>query len=256
MGERSEGTGQQKQERARRFLLVVDGNARDSSYTGLLLQQFGYNVCTLQTAQQALEIMTAALPALIITELALPGANGLELLTQVRKNARTASIPVIILTSVSSSPIEQRCVQAGCAVYLKKPVQAEDLYRAVQAVIEETPRQVLRISTSLKAVIGGAQASGDLSEEGYISALSENGMFVKTMHPRPVNTQVSVTFVVRNRAVTVEGRVLYSYPPGEALLRDPGMGVQFVKISPEDRSFLQQIIREKVTEGVAPARND
>lgn len=256
MAERAEGTGQLKQERAKRFLIVVDGNARDSYSTGLLLQQFGYNVCTLQTARQAQEIMTAAVPALVITELALPGTSGLDLLTQIRQNPRIASVPVIIVTAVSDPQSEQRCIQAGCSVYLKKPVQAEDLYRAVQSVIEETPRKSIRITTSIKAVIGALPGTREASEAAVITALSESGMFVKTMNPRPVNTQVWATFRIRNRAITVEGRVLYSYPPGEALLRDPGMGMKFVKISPEDRSFLQQVIREKVTEGVAPARND
>jgi CheY-like chemotaxis protein/Tfp pilus assembly protein PilZ len=247
-----QSSSEARQERAKRFLIVVDGNSRDSSYTGLLLQQFGYNVCTLQTVQQAMEIMAIALPALIITELALPGANGLDLLTQVRKNSRTASIPVIILTTVSDSQVEQRCEQAGCAVYLKKPVQSEDLYRAVQAVIEETPRMSMRISTNLRAVIGGTLPPGDASQEGYVTALSENGMFVKTMKPHPVNAQVSVTFAVKNRIVTVVGLVLYSYPAGEVLFRDTGMGMKFVKIDREDRSFLQQFIREKITEGIAP----
>jgi CheY-like chemotaxis protein len=220
MAEQSEGTGQQKQERAKRFLIVVDGNARDSYATGLLLQQFGYNVCTLQTARQAQEIMTAAIPAVLITDLALPGTSGLDLLTQIRQNPRIASVPVIILTAVSDSQSEKRCMQAGCTFYLRKPVQAEDLYRAVQSAVEKTPRKSIRITTALKAVVGVLPGSREASEAAVITALSENGMFVKTMKPRPLNAQVSVTFAIRNRIITVEGRVLYSYPPGEALFRD------------------------------------
>lgn len=249
-----DGAQQLRQERAKRFVLVVDGDARDSYITGLLIQEFGYNVCTLHTARQAQEIMAAALPALIVTELTLPGSNGLDLLAQIRENPRTAAIPVIVLTAVSNSPVEQWCRQAGCAVYLRKPVQAEELFLAVQSAIEQTPRRNLRISTELKAVVGEGTGAADASETAVITALSENGMFVKTMNPRPVNARVSVTFTARGRTIAVEGIVLYSYSPGEILFRDPGMGMQFVTISPEDLRFLRQYIRETITEGIQPAQ--
>jgi CheY-like chemotaxis protein len=252
MAERSAGSGQQKQNRSKRFLLVVDGNARDCYTTGLLLQQFGYNVCTLQTAQQALEILSAALPALVITELTLPGTSGLDLLAQIRKNPRTATLPVLVLTSVDNSQIEQRCAQAGCTAYLKKPIPAEELYRAVQSAIEETPRASIRIPVSFQAEISGAPGPAGISDVAVITALSENGMFVKTLRPRPVKARVSVSFMIEGRAVAAEALVLYSYPPGDALFRDPGMGMEFAKLAPEDRLFLQKYIRERVTEGIAP----
>ncbi len=239
MGEAEQGDPKLA-DRKKRFLLVVDGDQKDLFTTGMLLQNFGYTVYTLQTGKEALEFLEVAVPALVIMDTVLQGTNGLELLRQIRKKPRTAAVPVIFQATVKDVATRDQCMAAGCTLFLKKPVSPEELFRAVQSAIEPTPRKNLRITVYLKAAVGDVPAGDE-----FVTVLSENGMYVKTLRPRAVNTQVPVAFTLGERTIRLEAAVLYSYSFGEGPFKEPGMGMRFVKIDPDDRTFLQQHIRER-----------
>jgi CheY-like chemotaxis protein len=235
--------------RKKRFVLVVDGNARDSLTTGMLLQNFGYTVTSVKSADEALEFIAIAVPTLIVMELDLPGTNGCDLLVHLRQVQQLTSIPIIIQTTRSESEIDSRCRDAGCTHYLRKPVNAENLYRCVQATIEPTPRQNIRVATYLRASVDGAGQGAEL-----ITVLSDNGMFIKTLTPRPVYSSHTVSFMISRRIIKVEAEVLYTYEFGEGPHKDPGMGMKFTSLRPEDREFIRQFIREQVSPPIGPGR--
>lgn len=248
MGGAEQGDPKQA-DRKKRFLLVVDGNQKDLFTTGVLLQNFGYTVYTLQTGKEALEFLEVAVPAIVIMDIALQGTNGLDLLRQIRKNPRTAGVPVIFQTAIKDVATIDQCKTAGCTLMLKKPVPPEELYRAVQSAIEATPRKNLRIDVYLKASVGEVPA-----DDEFVTVLSESGMYVKTLRPRAVNTNVPVVFTLAGRTIRLEAKVLYSYSFGEGPFKEPGMGMVFARISADDRMFLQQSIRERFTNRIAPAQ--
>ena len=147
--------------RKKHFVLVVDNNQRDATYMGILLQNLGYNSTVARSGEEALEVISIAAPALVITEMVLPGMNGSDLFDHITRNPAIPSAPVIIATRITDLESEDRCRRVGCAGYLNKPVQAADLYRAVQQALEPTPRQNIRIATSLKASIDGISTGAD-----------------------------------------------------------------------------------------------
>jgi hypothetical protein len=57
-------------------------------------------------------------------------------------------------------------------------------------------------------------------------------------------------FTLAGRTIRLEASVLYSYSFGEGPFKEPGMGMRFARIDVDDRSFLQQYIRERFTKGV------
>lgn len=232
------------QDRTKRFLLVVDSDPSDLFYTGSLLQNFGYTVHSFSTAEEAREFMSVAVPALVITELKLSGMNGFDLLTYIRRNPGTTAVPVIILTAITGLGSEEQCMLGGCTLYLRKPLHAADLYRAVQTAIESTPRQNIRISTHLPAMSEGAEGPE------FITVLSEEGLYLKTLHPRPVHTRLPISFTIGNRTITVDAVVLYSFSFNEGPFKEPGMGMKFIHITPGDRALLQEFVQEKLVEGM------
>jgi len=234
----------------KKFVLVVDNNSRDSFQAGMMLQNFGYNVTTVKSAEEALEFISIAVPSLIVMELVLPGMNGIDLLTRIRKQAPFAKIPIIVQTSIPDMKVQNRCYEAGCTLYLKKPVDAENLYRAVQESLERTPRKNVRISTFLKASVDGSGTGAE-----FVTVISNKGMFVKTLHPRAKGTVHGVSFILTKRIVRVEAEVLYSYGFGEGPSKDPGMGMRFVTISAEDQALVQTYIEENVNPSAAASSN-
>ena len=229
-------------EKKKKFVLVVDNNSRDSYQAGMMLQNFGYNVTTVKTAEEALEFISIAVPSLIVMELVLPGMNGVDLLISIRQQPPLMKIPIIVQSSIPDIKVQDRCYEAGCTLYLKKPVDAGNLFRAVQESLERTPRKNVRIPTFLKASVDGSGTGAE-----FVTVISNMGMFVKTLHPRTKGTIHGVSFILNKKIIKVEATVLYSYGFGEGPSRDPGMGMKFVTISPEDQAHIHAYIHENVT---------
>jgi CheY-like chemotaxis protein len=232
----SEEKGRKKQ-----FVLVVDGTPRDLLATSMLIQNFGYTVTSVRSAEEALEFISIAVPSLVVMEYILPGMNGRDLLDRIRTEPSLASIPVIVQTGFPNIDPNDKCEGPGCTLFLRKPVNPEHLYRAVQSTIEATPRQHIRISSYLRASIDGAGQGAEL-----ITMLSDEGMFIKTLNPRPTGTRHTVSFVLNHKIVRVEAQVLYTYEFGKGPNNDPGMGMKFTNLRPGDLELIHQFIQQQV----------
>jgi len=233
--------------RKKRFVLVVDNNQRDATYLGILLQNLGYNATVARSGEEALEVISIAAPALVITELVLPGMNGSDLFDRITRNPAMPAAPVIIATRITDLESEDRCRRVGCAGCLNKPVQAVDLYRAVQQALEPTPRQNIRVTTSLLASIDGISTGAE-----FVTVLSDAGLFIRTLEPRPNGTKHTVTFLLDERIIRSDAFVLYAYRFEENPSKEPGMGMKFLNLSPIDKDVIQTYIRENVNPGITP----
>lgn len=233
-------------DRKNRFLLAVDSSPDDLFYTSMLLQRFAYHVCTAKDAGEAVDFMAVATPALVVADVTEAGTNGPELLRRMREIPGLSAVPVVLLSRSVDVAVEQQCRLAGCTAYLRKPVQAEALFRAVQEAVEPTPRKNIRIAVSLRARLG-ADAGGPLA---YATMLSEYGMFIRTLDLRPANSHLPVTLDINGRTVFIDTLVLYSFSFGEGPLKEPGMGLKFVTISPDDAAFIRSFIRGQLEHGL------
>ena len=234
--------------RKKRFVLVVDNNQRDATYAGILLQNLGYNTTVARSGEEALEVISIAAPALVVTELVLPGMNGADLYDRITRNPSTPAVPVIITTKLVDLESEDRCRRVGCAGYLNKPVQPDELYRAVQQAVEPTPRQNIRIAALLKASIDGVSTGAE-----FVTMLSDEGLFVRTQEPYAVGSKHTVTFLLDRRIIRADAVVLYAYRFEEHPSKEPGMGMKFLNLSPIDKDVIQTYIREQVNPGIAPS---
>jgi len=250
MAECKDGAPGSASERNSRYLLIVDSDADELYYIAMLLQRFEYNICTARNADEAIEMVSVALPTLIVSDLSLTGRNVFELLQQLKRNPRAAQVPVVIKALDPSPDVERKCLQAG-AVLIRRPVQAEDLYRIVQSRIENTPRENIRIYTRLPVMANNKPL--DCGGEGECATvLSQHGMYVRTLKPAPVDSKLSLQIVVKDRTISLEALVLYCHRFGEGPFKEPGMGLKFISIAPKDQVFIRQFIREEVTKGIKP----
>ena len=165
-------------EKNKRYVLVVDANIDDRFHTCMLLQQFNFNIFTAHTAGEAIEFMTVAPPSAVVAD---AGQNGLTLLSWITKDPRFLDVPLILLSSAPDATLEGRAQKGEFAACLRKPLNVEEFYRIVQVVIEKGPRRNIRIATYLSAKLGDELGGG----EGYVTVLSEHGMFFRTLEPRP-----------------------------------------------------------------------
>lgn len=237
-------------ERKKRFLLLVDGNPKDLFAIGMILQRLEYYVFVSASAEDALDIMANALPTLIIADIQLPGMSGVDLLKRIKQEPKTAPIPVILLTSNDDPGTEELCLAYGCASFLRKPIEPENLYYAVQHASESAPRSYVRLKTFLRAEVGGRTASGGTREPEMITALSENGCYVRTLTPRAVNSVHAVEFKIEQTPVKVDAVALYSYTMKKGPFKEPGMGMKFAAIPDEDRQRIRNFIKGQITKDI------
>lgn len=231
-------------EKRKKLIMVVDGNPKDSLTTGMVLQNFGYSVTTVRSAEEALEFLSIAVPSLVVSEFILPGMNGIDLLDRMSRDPGLSRVPAIVQTGHPDPSTGERCIAAGCVQFLKKPVNGEDLYRAVQSIVERTPRKNVRIASFLKASVDGSGTGAE-----FVTQLSEQGLFIKTLHARKPGSKHSVSFMLQKKIVRVEAQVLYAYGFGEGPGKDPGMGMKFLFIGPEDLTLIKEHIKENFTAG-------
>jgi CheY-like chemotaxis protein/Tfp pilus assembly protein PilZ len=239
-------------EKKKQIVLVVDGRVTKQFYTSIFLQRLDYHVIGAKTAEDALQILALTVPRLIITEAKLPEMSGLDLLKRIRQDRRTRMVPVLIYTAQTDPAYQEACLKAGCSGYLTYPADLNQLYAAIQKATEATPRHFVRLTTGLDVVVGGGQMTGAVRTE-KITAVSEHGVYVSTDDPLAYGTSVMLTFFLPNapgRSIRVEGTVLYCHRRGESR-KEPGMGLKFRQIGPEEQELITGFITEKMTEGVA-----
>lgn len=237
-------------ERRKQFLVLIDSHPEDLFETGMLLQRFEYNVFTAGTAEEALQYMSVAVPAALITDLLLRGMSGLDLINRIKQEDRTKDVPVIVQTAMKDPKVEELCKLAGCAAFLRKPVDHNTLYRALQAALEATPRSYIRLNICLRAEIAPVEGRAAAAGDEWVTALSENGLFIRTRHPSPVNAQLSVTFPLDGRFVTARAIVLYAFSHAAGPMKEPGMGMKFSDLSSRDRQLIQEFIKDELMRDV------
>ncbi len=232
----------------RRFLLVVDSDVKELFYTSTLLQRFQYNIWTAQNAAAALELATIAVPDLIVIAQFLDDLPGLELIQQLRRIDQVRKVPLVVLTRKTDPANERDCLFAGALTCLSVPVQAEDLYRVIQVAIEPMPRMNIRINTSLSVTVNNKTVECTAGE--CASVLSEHGLYVRTLDPYPLNTKLPVQVHLAGRTIAADTVVIYSHQAGNDPGDEPGMGLQFTKISREDQKRIRHFIRDELTKGI------
>jgi two-component system cell cycle response regulator DivK len=106
-------------------VLVVDDNPVNLRVTAILIRKAGFLAETAEDAEDALEQLAGNPPDLIVTDLQLPGMDGLDLTRAVKKNLAWRTIPVILLTAAHSKEGEADAQRAGCECSIGKPVDMD-----------------------------------------------------------------------------------------------------------------------------------
>ncbi len=234
-----------------RSIVVAGNKTLELLSLSLLLQRFEYDVFSAHTAAEALERISANRPALIITDLVLPGMSGMDLFRLLKQDLRTAFVPVVFVIPPSDVASDRLCMESGATACISKPIQAEELFRTVQEIIEPKPRADIRIDTRLSVSLNNVRLD---CPEGVCSVdLSENGIYVPTREPFPQNKQVTVQIAIKDRTILATAAVSHSHPRAEGQRKEPGMGLKFVKISQQDRDFIRKFIHDEVNRDIKSA---
>jgi CheY-like chemotaxis protein/anti-sigma regulatory factor (Ser/Thr protein kinase) len=117
-------------------VLVVDDQVDARELVKRVLEDSGAQVLTAATVQEALSLVAAGKPDVLVTDLGIPETDGFELLRQVRAlgSHRGGRIPAIALTAFARSEDRTRALRAGFVVHVSKPVDPAELVATVASV--------------------------------------------------------------------------------------------------------------------------
>jgi CheY-like chemotaxis protein len=130
-------------------ILIVDDEESVAFFLAESLAELGagYRVETANSGEEALRKMAARSFDLVVTDLRMPGINGLELIEQAR--ARSPHTRLILMTAYGNARVEGAAYRLGACRYLSKPFQIQDLVTTVQSAVAEVKapgRDVLVLS--------------------------------------------------------------------------------------------------------------
>jgi len=116
-------------------VLLVEDYAPNCRLLSFVLEQHGYAVVCARDGVHALEHLQTMPIDVIVTDLIMPRLDGIGLAEQVRADARFHHMPIIMVTASGKECDAVRAAEASVDVFLTKPVESDDLVRAVGQVV-------------------------------------------------------------------------------------------------------------------------
>jgi len=139
-----------KENKLKRSLVLVDDDVDLCKYVWMELSD-KYRTETFADAKDAWKAISTTIPDVVITDLIMPGIDGISLCKKIRQNPETNHIPIIVLTSDVNEDSERQCLEQGADHYLTKPISLELLKSTINQVIQTRETMKNKFSSNLKS---------------------------------------------------------------------------------------------------------
>ena len=116
-------------------ILLIDDDKNIHEIVSLFLGADGHDVIGALDGPRGIDIAGSEIPDLIMLDLAMPGMDGPEVYRVLKANPATAEIPVMIFTVHDPEDLPAEICDLGCAGYLNKPVNGENLRNTINAAL-------------------------------------------------------------------------------------------------------------------------
>lgn len=121
--------------RAQPLVLIADDEADILALVAFRLERDGFDVIKASDGAEALAAIREQLPDLAILDVMMPRLTGYEVTEQLRADAATSGIPVILLTARVQEADIARGMESGADDYVEKPFSPQELHVRVQAIL-------------------------------------------------------------------------------------------------------------------------
>ncbi|MBF0385137.1 MAG: response regulator transcription factor [Candidatus Omnitrophica bacterium] len=120
------------------FILVVEDEVNIATMLEYNLKKEGYKTSILSNGEDVSRFLIKNTPNLIILDLMLPGIDGLEVCKNLKKDRKTASVPIIILTAKSQETDKIIGLELGADDYITKPFSPRELIARIRAILRRS----------------------------------------------------------------------------------------------------------------------
>ncbi len=116
-------------------ILVVDDEKATLSMLSLLLEAYGYTVLTAENGESGLEIFRNERPSIVLTDIKMPGMDGIEILQKIKEDDHDAE--VIMITGHGDIELAIKSLKFGAADFITKPINNDVLEISLEKVKEK-----------------------------------------------------------------------------------------------------------------------
>ena len=173
----------------RAHVLVVDDDPAVGMVLGALLQQGGFRATSVPSGARAIEVLAAEPIDAVITDLRMPGMDGMQLLAHVIRTL--PDVPVLLISAHATVPDAVEAMKIGAVDFVQKPFEIEEMELKIEKAIElrHLKHQVeyLRHAQQEGAVV---DVSGSMPKSFVLTDFPDDTVYI---------TQIS-TAAIRNRA--------------------------------------------------------
>jgi signal transduction histidine kinase/ligand-binding sensor domain-containing protein/DNA-binding response OmpR family regulator len=136
-------------------LFAEDNDELRGYYKNMLSSKF--KVLTAKNGQQAFEIASEVMPNIIISDVLMPGMDGLELTSKIRNTQKTNHIPIILLTALSDDKYKIESMNRGANTFLTKPIDESLLFAKIENIFSnrEKLQKKYEIINSVQPLVSG-----------------------------------------------------------------------------------------------------
>jgi CheY-like chemotaxis protein len=118
------------------LVLVVDDNEDNLLLLAFVVEQLDCRIVTALDGKTALDLAQDYHPSLILLDMMLPDMDGMEVLSHLKQNPITKTIPVIAVTAMAREQDRDRILLAGCNEYVSKPYAVDELEMLLRRYLE------------------------------------------------------------------------------------------------------------------------
>jgi two-component system, chemotaxis family, response regulator PixH len=117
--------------------LVVDDSLTEQKIITSCLEKEGINVLIASSGEEALEKVKKTRPDVIVLDVVLPGRSGFEICRELKAEASTSTIPIIICSTKGSEMDKFWGMKQGADAYIPKPIDQSEFVRTVKQLIKQ-----------------------------------------------------------------------------------------------------------------------
>ncbi len=118
-------------------VLLIDDSKPQLLNSRFTLERGGFAVETVSDPLQAIERIFVTQPDLIITDVNMPGKDGITLVREIRRMLQFRSTPLLVMSTDSQKHLFEQAREAGATGWLMKPVRQEDLLATVVKLLSQ-----------------------------------------------------------------------------------------------------------------------
>jgi len=122
-----------------RSVLIVEDSVTTRSMIRAVIEEIGDDLNAVEASSgfEALKMLPREDFALIVTDINMPGINGLELINFVKNDQRYHHIPLVIVTTEKSAEDRDRGLALGAEAYVTKPFRTEELQEVITRILHQ-----------------------------------------------------------------------------------------------------------------------